>query len=207
MLLRGSITLLFALCFIHPAIGATILVWGDSLSAGYGIDRAAAWPTLLADRLKQKGYRYSVVNASISGETTAGGLARLPAELKRSRPAIVLIELGANDGLRSLPIGAMRKNLAAMITTSQHTGARVVLIGVHMPPNFGPVFNSRFQATFKDLSVAHKTAFVPYLMDGFAQKQELFQSAGLHPLAQAQPLILNNIWPVLEPLLHKPGRR
>lgn len=207
MLLRGSITLFFAICCIHPAIGATILVWGDSLSAGYGIDRAAAWPTLLADRLKQKGYRYSVVNASISGETTAGGLARLPAELKRSQPAIVLIELGANDGLRSLPIGAMRKNLAAMITTSQQAGARVVLIGVHMPPNFGPVFNNRFQATFKDLSVAHQTAFVPYLMDGFAQKEELFQSDGLHPLAQAQPLILNNIWPVLEPLLHKPGRR
>lgn len=207
MLFRGFITLLVALCCIQPAVGATILVWGDSLSAGYGIDSASAWPTLLKERLKREGYRYSVVNASISGETTAGGLARLPAELARSRPSIILIELGANDGLRSLPLGSMRKNISAMITMSQQTGARVVLIGVHLPPNFGPVFNKRFHDIFTGLAASHKTAFVPYLMDGFAQNQQLFQSDGLHPIAQAQPLILNNVWPVLRPLLGKPAIR
>lgn len=205
-MLRGLV-ILFASMFFQSAQSATLLVWGDSLSAAYGIAQESAWPTLLEHKLTQEGYRYQVVNASISGETTAGGLARLPEALSRNKPSIILIELGANDGLRSLPLPAMRANLASMIEKSQAAGARVVLIGMRMPPNFGPVFDEKFRSIYTELAKKYNTGLVPFMMEGFAQKADLFQGDGIHPLAPAQPMILNNIWPALKPLLGKPTAR
>lgn len=205
-MLRGLV-ILFASMFFQSAQSATLLVWGDSLSAGYGIAAESAWPRLLDQKLVREGYRYQVVNASISGETTAGGLSRLPEALARHKPAIILIELGANDGLRSLPLPVMQRNLASMIEKSQAAGAKVMLIGMRMPPNFGPVFAEKFRAVYADLSTKYATSLVPFMMEGFAQKAELFQEDGLHPLAPAQPMILENIWPALKPLLGKPQRR
>lgn len=193
--------------FFQSAQSATLLVWGDSLSAAYGIAQESAWPILLDHKLAQEGYRYQVINASISGETTAGGLARLPEALARHKPSIILIELGANDGLRSLPLPVMRANLASMIEKSQNAGARVVLIGMRMPPNFGPVFDEKFRTIYAELAKKYNTALVPFMMEGFAQKPELFQGDGIHPLAPAQPLILANIWPTLKPLLGKASTR
>lgn len=184
-------------------MAASILVMGDSLSAGYGIEQAQAWPTLLDQKLKSEGYRYEVVNASISGETTAGGRSRINAALDRARPSVVIIELGANDGLRGLSLKAMRDNLDAMIRASQDAGARIVLVGMQMPPNFGQAYTQKFRDTFAELSRQYKTALVPFLLDGFAQKRELFQADGLHPVAQAQPMVLDNVWPALRPLLKK----
>jgi acyl-CoA thioesterase-1 len=205
-MLRGLV-ILFASMFFQSAQSATLLVWGDSLSAAYGIAQESAWPTLLEHKLTREGYRYQVVNASISGETTAGGLARLPEALSRNKPSIILIELGANDGLRSLPLPAMRANLASMIEKSQAAGARVVLIGMRMPPNFGPVFDEKFRAIYTELAKKYNTGLAPFMMEGFAQKADLFQGDGIHPLAPAQPMILNNIWPALKPLLGKPSAR
>jgi len=202
-MLRGLV-ILFASMFFQSAQSATLLVWGDSLSAAYGIAQESAWPILLEHKLTQEGYRYQVVNASISGETTAGGLARLPEALSRNKPSVILIELGANDGLRSLPLPAMRANLASMIEKSQAAGARVVLVGMRMPPNFGPVFGEKFRSIYTELAKKYNTGLVPFMMEGFAQKADLFQGDGIHPLAPAQPMILNNIWPALKPQLGKP---
>lgn len=181
-----------------------MLIWGDSLSAGYGIAQDRAWPVLLGKKLLAEGYRHSVNNASISGETTAGGLARLPEALARTKPTIVVIELGANDGLRGLPIKAMQSNLDAMIQLSSKAGARVLLVGIRMPPNFGPVYTQKFQQTYAELASKHKTALLPFLMEGFADKADMFQADQLHPTAEAQSLLLGNIWPALKPLLGKP---
>ncbi|MFA9441481.1 arylesterase [Uliginosibacterium sp. sgz301328] len=198
-----SIVVLLLLLAARGALAASILVMGDSLSAGYGIEQAQAWPTLLDKKLKSEGYRYDVVNASISGETTAGGRSRIGAALDRAKPSVVIIELGANDGLRGLSLKAMRDNLDAMIRASQDVGARIVLVGMQMPPNFGQAYTQKFRDTFTDLSKQYKTALVPFLLDGFAQKRELFQADGLHPVAQAQPMVLDNVWPALKPLLKK----
>lgn len=197
------IIILFAICSIQNALAANILVWGDSLSAGYGIAQEQAWPQLLSRKLVTEGYRHTVINASISGETSAGGLTRLPAALTRDKPAIVIIELGANDGLRGLPVPAMRKNLDAMIRSAQASGARVMLIGMRMPPNFGPVYTQKFQQTYSELAQQYKTALLPFMMEGFAERSELFQGDNLHPTAEAQPLILANVWSALKPLLRK----
>lgn len=178
-------------------------MWGDSLSAGYGIAQDAAWPTLLQKKLKSEGYRHAVSNASISGETTAGGLSRLPEALARVKPSIVIIELGANDGLRGLPINSMQANLERMIGLAGKAGARVLLIGMQMPPNFGPVYTQKFQQTYRDLASQYKTALVPFMMEGFAGRAAMFQGDNLHPTAEAQPLILANVWPALKPLLKK----
>ena len=170
---------------------ATLLVWGDSLSAGYGLAQEAAWPALLERKLSAEGYRYRLVNASISGETSAGGLSRLPAALKEHKPAVVILELGANDGLRGLPVAALRANLAQMIELARKAGARVLLIGMRMPPNFGPQYTTKFQQTYAELAQVHKTALLPFMMEGFAQRGELFQADGLHPTAAAQPQGVN----------------
>lgn len=180
-----------------------ILIWGDSLSAGYGIDQSTAWPRLLGQKLSGEGFRYEVINASISGETTAGGRSRIADALKQHQPAVVIIELGANDGLRGLSLKAMRDNLSAIIAASQQAKAKVVLVGMHMPPNFGPAYTQKFQETFTDLSSEFKTALVPFMMEGFAGKPELFQADTIHPKAEAQPLILANVWPALKPILRK----
>lgn len=178
----------------------TILVVGDSLSAGYGLRPEQAWPSLLAGRLAEQRLDYSVVNLSVSGETTAGGRSRLAPALQAHRPAVVVIALGANDGLRGLTLGQMRDNLDAMIAAAQKAGARVLLAGMRLPPNYGP-YADEFQTTFADLAQARKTALLPFLLEPVASRPELFQPDNLHPTAEAQPLILEHVWAALAPLL------
>ena len=185
----------------EAARAPVVLIVGDSLSAGYGIELRDAWPTLLQQRLRQQGYPHAVVNASISGDTSAGGRARLADALKRQRPEIVILELGANDGLRGLSLSATRANLAAMIQTTHATGARVLLVGIHLPPNYGPEYTKKFHAIYHDLARAHRLALVPFLLEGVALNPALMQSDGLHPRAVAQPRLLDNIWPKLLSLL------
>ena len=178
----------------------TILVFGDSLSAGYGIAQDAAWPTLLAKRLQEKGFDYSVVNASISGETTSGGRTRLEPALAKFSPQIVVLALGANDGLRGLPIATMRNNLKAMTDIAQKNRARVLIVGQRLPPNYG-AYADQFHAAFGSVADSRKTAFVDFLLDGVATQPDLFQADNLHPTAEAQPRLLDNVWGELEPLL------
>lgn len=185
-----------------PAAAAgTILVYGDSLSAAYGIAEERGWVALLEARLKREKADYSVANASISGETTSGGLSRLKKVLERHKPAIVVLELGANDGLRGLPVAQMRSNLAAMIAEAKAANARVLLVGVKMPPNYGPDYNRAFESAFAGLAKEYKTGLVPFLLEGMADNRELFQPDNLHPTAAAQPILLENVWKGLKPLL------
>ena len=183
------------------AFAGTVLVWGDSLSAGYGLRPQQAWPALLEKKIADARLPHKVINASISGETTAGGRSRLPAALQTHRPSLVVIELGANDGLRGLPIAAMSANLQAMIDASRQAGAKVLLIGMRMPPNYGPDYTTRFEKTFQDLARTNKLRLVPFMMEGFADQRAYFQQDGIHPVADAQPLILDTIWRELKPLL------
>ena len=178
-----------------------MLVYGDSLSAAYGMPAQSGWAALLAARLQRERPDYSVANASISGETTAGGLARLQNVLDRLRPAVVILELGANDGLRGLPVAVMKNNLSALIALAQKAGARVLLIGVHMPPNYGEAYTKPFTQAYVELAKRHGIAMLPHLLEGFAANPESFQADRIHPTAAAQARILNNIWPVLAPLL------
>ncbi len=178
-----------------------ILVLGDSLSAGYGIPVEKGWVSLLQRRLVERGFPYRVVNASISGDTTSGGLSRLPAALELHRPAIVVLELGANDGLRGQPPMAMSRNLSRMIERSQQAGARVLLAEMRIPPNYGPLYAQKFQATFGELAQHYAIPLIPFLLDGVAGNPALIQDDGLHPRAEAQPQILDNVWAVLEPAL------
>lgn len=197
---------MLTLILANPASAASapsILVVGDSLSAGYGIEMREGWVTLLQQRLVKKGYPHTVVNASISGDTTSGGRARLPDALKRHRPQIVIIELGGNDGLRGLSLRETRANLDAMIKATQSAGAQVLLVGIHLPPNYGPEFTGKFHAIYHDLARAHGTALVPFLLEGVALTPGLMQSDGIHPLAVAQPRLLENVWPFLKPLLRQ----
>ena len=177
------------------------MVLGDSLSAAYGIAQARGWVALLAGRLAREHPDYIVVNASVSGETTSGGLSRIDALLKKHRPAVVVLELGGNDGLRGLPVAQMKANLAAMIERSQKAGARVLLVGVNMPPNYGPEYTRSFAAVFAELAARYKTGLVPSLMDGFGEKYELFQPDRIHPTEAAQPLMEERVWKGLQPLL------
>jgi len=178
-----------------------ILVLGDSLSAGYGIPVEKGWVSLLQRRLVERGFPYRVVNASISGDTTSGGLSRLPAALELHRPAIVVLELGANDGLRGQPPMAMSRNLSRMIERSRQAGARVLLAEMRIPPNYGPLYAQKFQATFGELAQHYAIPLIPFLLDGVAGNPALIQDDGLHPRAEAQPRILDNVWAVLEPAL------
>jgi acyl-CoA thioesterase-1 len=180
-----------------------ILVFGDSLSAGYGIDVRNGWVALLDRKLAAQGYEYQVVNASISGETTTGGRNRLPRALQLHHPQIVILELGANDGLRGLPIEQMQANLAAMITQSQSARAHVLLVGMQIPPNYGADYAGGFKAVFDKLHTQTGVSFTPFLLDGVALDMSLIQSDGLHPTAAAQPRLLDNVWPTLQPLLRK----
>ena len=183
------------------AWAGTVLVWGDSLSAGYGLRQQQSWPALLGERISAARLPHKVVNASISGETTAGGLARLPAALETHKPSVVVIELGANDGLRGLPVKAMAANLQAMVDASRKAGAQVLLVGMRMPPNYGPDYTARFEAVFRDLAKTNRLRLVPFMMEGFADQRHYFQADGIHPVAEAQPLILDTIWRELKPLL------
>jgi acyl-CoA thioesterase-1 len=183
-----------------------LLVVGDSISAGYGLANGEGWVHLLEQRLVQQGYRYRVVNASISGDTTAGGRARLPALLARDKPAIVVIELGGNDALRGGDLAVTRDNLDAMIRAAQAAGAKVLLAGMQLPPNYGSAYVKRFGALYADLARARHVAAVPFLFEGFAEDLAAFQPDRIHPTAAAQPRILDNVWPALLPLLHRPAR-
>lgn len=188
----------------HAAGAATILVWGDSLSAGYGLKAEEAWPALLQSQLRREGFQHTVVNASISGETTAGGRSRLARALTEYKPAVVVVELGANDGLRGLPSQLMADNLQAMLRMAREAGARTLLIGMEMPPNFGAAYVARFRQTYAQVAQAQATAFIPFMMEGFAQRPEMFQPDGIHPTADAQPLILQTVWKGIKPLLGRP---
>ena len=178
-----------------------LLVLGDSLSAGYGIALDQSWVSLLQERIAREGLPHRVVNASISGDTTAGGIARLPELLDTHRPAIVVIELGANDGLRGFSPGRIDDALERLVLMSREAGSEVLLAGVRLPPNYGAAFSDRFQRIYADVAERNRVALVPRLLDGVAEDFGLMQPDGLHPTAEAQPRILDNVWPVLEPLL------
>ncbi len=180
-----------------------ILVFGDSISAGYGINVDAGWVALLQAKLDKRGYGYRVINASVSGETTAGGLERLPRALALHHPDILILELGGNDGLRALPATRMRANLERMVALARAARARVLLLGMRIPPNYGPRYTREFHRAFVDLARRDKLAFVPFLLHGIALRPELMQADGLHPNRLGQPLLLANVWPALRPLLRK----
>ena len=181
-----------------------ILVFGDSISAGYGLPRVEqGWAALLQAKLKQEGYGYEVVNASVSGETTAGGLARLPRALNLHHPAVVLLELGGNDGLRALPVAQMRENLARMAELAATAGAKVLLLGMRIPPNYGPEYTAEFSRVYADLARDQKLPVVSFLLNGIAQKPDLMQADGIHPNQAGQPKLLDAVWPALKPLLQR----
>ena len=194
--------LIVILIALSPAAHAarTLLVFGDSLSAGYGIRQDLAWPALLAKRLQNRQLDYNVINASISGETTSGGRSRLNATLSKYTPSIVIIALGSNDGLRGLPIATLRDNLNAMIESAKNKNATVLLVGQRLPPNYGN-YAAQFESTFCEVAKQQNTALVAFLLEGIATEPKLFQADNLHPTAEAQPRLLDNIWRKLEPLL------
>ena len=193
------------LLFFLPAVchAATVLVFGDSLSAGFGLRIEEAWPSLLQKRIAGEGFKQTVVNASVSGETTAGGRTRLPAALAQHKPVAVVIELGANDGLRGLPITAMRDNLDAMARMATDAGAKVVIVGMQLPPNYGPDYTKKFADSFPEVAGKNKAALVPFLLEGFADRSNWFQADGLHPVAAAQPTIVETVWKGLKPVLKR----
>ncbi|WP_202839647.1 arylesterase [Luteimonas saliphila] len=203
----GLLALLALLpAFAQPAPAAdpaprTVLVMGDSLSAGYGMSAREGWVALLGERLAQDRPGWRVVNASISGETTAGGSARIVGEVLRHRPDVVVIALGANDGLRGLPLAEARRNLARMIGASQHVGAKVLLVGMRMPPNLGADYTAGFERNYRDLSRLFDTALLPFLLEPIALDREAYQDDNLHPTVAAQPKLLDHVWTALEPLL------
>lgn len=184
-----------------PAAQRTVLVMGDSLSAAYGISAAQGWVSLTAQKIAKEKPGWRVVNASISGETSAGGAARIAAELRRHKPAVVVIELGANDGLRGLPLAQTRANLEKMILAAKASKARVLLIGMRLPPNYGPDYTRGFERAFRELSQRHGTAFLPFLLEPMALDDRAFQADRLHPTAAAQPKLRDHVWPALSPLL------
>jgi acyl-CoA thioesterase-1 len=187
----------------QPAPPPTLVVFGDSISAGYGIRVDQGWVALLQAKLTREGYGYQVINASISGETTAGGLARLPRALALHHPQVVVLELGGNDGLRALPIAQMRDNLKQMCALARAAGARVLLLGMRIPPNYGPDYTEQFRRVYSDLARADQLPLVPFLLDNIALNPDLMQADGFHPNTQGQPKLLDNVWPELERLLRQ----
>jgi len=198
---------LVILCWAAIPVDAgvpVILVFGDSISAGYGLSAPTqGWAALLQAKLKAQGYGYEVVNASVSGETTAGGLARLPRALEVHHPAIVILELGGNDGLRALPAAQLRANLERMADLSAAAGAKVLLLGIRIPPNYGPEYSAQFAAVYPALAHDKKLPLVPFLLKGIALSPDLMQADGIHPNQSGQPLLLDNVWPALQPLLKR----
>ena len=176
---------------------------GDSLSAAYGIQVSQGWVTLLQERLKARGYDYTVVNGSVSGETTEGGLTRLPQELADHKPAVVILELGANDGLEGKPIQSMQENLGRMVALSRRAGAKVLLVGIVLPPNYGDSYRYQFGQAYAELAKQYKLTLLPFLLDGVAEHREMMQGDGMHPIASAEPKVLDNVWSKLLPLLRK----
>ena len=189
------------MCMAQTATAGTILIVGDIISAAFGLDTRLGWVSLLEQRLREQGYDDKVVNASISGDTSAGGLARLPALLAEHKPDVVIVELGGNDGLRGQLPAQLKQNLAGMIDASQQAGAKVLLLGMQLPPNYGARYTRAFAAVYAELGQEKKVALVPFLLEGVGGKPELMQADRIHPAAGAQGLLLDNVWPVLKPLL------
>lgn len=202
---KFAVRFLLVLGLALPAVAysapKTVLVLGDSLSAEYGIARGAGWVALLEQKLKAEGIDARVVNASISGETSSGGRARMPALIRQYQPDIVVIELGANDGLRGLPVPAFDANLRAMTELATKNRAKVLLVGMRMPPNYGRDYTNRFTAVYGKVARDYKAALVPFMLDGVAEKSDMFQQDRLHPVAEAHPIILANIWPQFSKLV------
>jgi acyl-CoA thioesterase-1 len=183
------------------AAASTVLVVGDSISAGLGLETSQGWVNLMQKRLEEGGFEQKVVNASISGDTSAGGLARLPALLAEHKPALVIIELGGNDGLRGQPPAQLQQNLASMVEQSQQAGAKVLLLGMRLPPNYGERYNKAFAAAFSNLAAEKQVPLVPFFLEGVGGVPELMQADGIHPAAGAQSKLLDNAWPAVKPLL------
>lgn len=204
-MMTRSILLLLALLTVMPRLSTagTLLIVGDSLSAAYGIPVNQGWVARLQNRLTEENYPYHIVNASISGDTTASARARLEQTITRHQPDIVVLELGGNDGLRGLSLSAMKENLAAMITTARQYDAAVLLIGVELPPNYGPLYTEKFRAVFRDLASEHQVPLLPSLVDGVGTNSELMQADGIHPNEDAQPLIAARVREHLLPLLEQ----
>ncbi len=200
-------SVLITLSASASAIGSVdervILVLGDSISAAYNMEQSQSWPALLSGRLQQDGYAYRVFNSSITGDTTEGGLNRLGRLLQSEQPAVVIVELGGNDGLRGLSLDVTRSNLEAMITQSQQAGAEVVLAGIQLPPNYGQSYTERFARMYGELAEEHGTQLIPFILDGVALNPELMQEDGIHPNVAAQPVLLDHVWGALQPLLSK----
>jgi len=198
--------LLLVLFVIAPGLNAaderTIVILGDSLSAAYGMEVSESWPSLLQRRLDENGHEYRVFNSSIAGDTTQGGAARLPRLLEKQNPAIVLIELGGNDGLRGLPIEVTRGNLASMIEQSRAAGAEVIISEIRIPPNYGRSYTEKFTGMFHELAAEYSITLLPFLLEDVALEPGMMLPDGIHPSAKAQPVILGAVWEVLQPLLH-----
>ena len=182
----------------------TILVFGDSLSAGYGLEKGQEWPALLQQRLSQQSLPYQIINHSITGETTAGGLYRLPQSLQASQPTILILALGANDGLRGLSLEKMQATLQQMINIAHRQNVQILLVGMHLPINYGQHYRQTFHQQFIDLAKKNNLAFLPFLLDGLETNIQMFLPDGLHPTAAAQPHIMNTVWPYLKPMLTIP---
>ena len=189
------------MCMAQNAAAGTILIVGDSISAAFGLDTRLGWVSLLEQRLEREGHDDRVINASISGDTSAGGQARLPALLTEHKPDVVIVELGGNDGLRGQPPAQLQQNLAAMIDAAKTAGAKVLLLGMQLPPNYGPRYTKAFAGVYTQLADEKQIALVPFFLEGVGGHPELMQADGLHPAAAAQQRLLDNVWPALKPLL------
>lgn len=196
--LSGALALMF---WAQGAVAGTLLVVGDSISAAFGLDSRQGWVALLEKRLEQKGFEHSVVNASISGDTSAGGAARLSALLAEHQPALVIIELGGNDGLRGQPPAQLQQNLASMVEKSRQAGAKVLLLGMRLPPNYGVRYTTAFAQVYADVAAQEQVDLVPFFLEGVGGVPGMMQADGIHPGEPAQALLLDNVWPSLEPLL------
>jgi len=202
MIKRLKLAALLTLLWTQAALaGEGVLVIGDSISAGFGLDSRAGWVTLLEQRLKQEGLARPVINASISGDTSAGGLSRLPALLKTHQPSIVIIELGGNDGLRGQSPAMLQQNLARMIKLAKDNGARVLLLGMRLPPNYGQRYTQSFAGVYADVAAQQEVPLVPFFLEGVGGVEGMMQADGIHPTASAQPLLLENVWPLLQSIL------
>lgn len=189
------------MCMAQNVAAGTVLIVGDSISAAFGLDTREGWVALLEKRLKDQGFTDKVINASVSGDTSAGGLARLPPLLAEHKPEVVILELGGNDGLRGQPPQQLQQNLASMIDSAQANGAKVLLLGMQLPPNYGVRYTQAFAQVYGQLASDKKVALVPFFLDGVGGHPELMQADGLHPAAAAQDKLLENVWPTLKPLL------
>ena len=184
-----------------PAVARTLLVVGDSLSAAYGVDVQTGWVALLAKRLELEKFDYQIVNASISGDTTANGLTRLPKLLATHKPAVIIIELGGNDGLRGLSLEQIKHNITAMVTEAKSRNSRVLLVGMRLPPNYGKYYTERFRRIYQEIASEQQVELAPFLLEGIATHRSLMQPDGIHAKAKAQPMMLENVWRALRPLL------